>query len=85
MVGADRNDTSRIDVVVRDVVVPLDMVEIHSLSDAVGLVEVSEIPEEIWEIDDSPKVALKMTVVHRIKPNQRDKEPPVRFHQLRSE
>lgn len=38
LIGADRNDAGRINVVVRDVVVPLDMVEIHGLGDAVCLV-----------------------------------------------
>lgn len=85
LVGADWDDTSRIDVVVRHVVMALDMVDIHGLGDAVGLVEVFEISEEIRVVDDSPYVALKMTVVHRIKPDQRDKESPVGFHKLRSE
>jgi hypothetical protein len=40
LVGADWDDTGRIDVVMRDVVVPLDMVEIHGLGNTGGLVEV---------------------------------------------
>jgi hypothetical protein len=32
------DDTGRIDIVVRDVVVPLDMVELHGLGDTVDLV-----------------------------------------------
>jgi hypothetical protein len=32
----------------------LDVVEIHGISDAVGLVEVFEIPEEVRVVDDSP-------------------------------
>jgi hypothetical protein len=85
LVRADRDDTGRIDVVVCDVVVPLDMIEIHGLGDTVGLVEIPEIPEEIRVIDDSPDVALKMAVVDHIEPNQRDKEAPVGFHEFRSE
>ena len=84
LVGADRDDTGRIDVVVRDVVVPLDMIEIHSLGNTFGLVEIPEVPEKIRVIDDSSDVALKMAVVHRIEPNQRDKEAPVGFHEFRS-
>lgn len=85
MIGADRDDTGRIDIVVRDVVVPLDMVEIHGLGDTVGLVEIFKIPEEIRIIDDSSDVAFKMSVVDRIEPNQRDKKAPVGFHEFRSE
>lgn len=85
MVGTDRDDTGRIDIVVRDVVVPLNMVEIHGIGDTVGLVEILEIPEEIWVIDDSSDVALKMSVVDRIELNQRDKEAPVGFYEFRSE
>ena len=54
LVGADWHDTSRIDVVVRHVVMALDVVEIHGISNAVGLVEVFEIPEEVRVVDDSP-------------------------------
>ena len=85
LIGADWNDTGGIDIVVRDVVVPLDMVEIHSFGDTVGLVEVFEIPEEIRIIDDSSEIALKMSVVYRVEPNQRDKEAPVGFHEFRPE
>ena len=85
LAGADWDDTGRIDIVVREVVVPLDMVEIHGLGDAVSLVEVFEISREIRVIDDSSDIALKMSMVHRVESDQRDKEPPVGFHKLRSE
>lgn len=85
LVGADWDDTGRIDIVVCDVVMPLDMVEVHGIGNTVGLVEISEIPEEMWIVDDSSDIALKMSVVDRIEPNQRDKETPVGFHEFRSE
>ena len=85
LIGADRDDTGRIDIVVRDVIMALDMVKIHGLGDTVGLVEISKIPEEMWIIDDSSDVAFKMSVVDRIEPNQRDKKAPVGFHKFRSE
>ena len=37
LVGAERDDTGRIDVVVGDVVMPLDVVEVDGVGDAVGL------------------------------------------------
>lgn len=85
LIGADWDDTGRIDIVVRDVIMPLDMVEIHGPGDTLGLVEVFEISEEIRIIDDSPDIALKVSVVDRVEPNQRDKQPPVGFHEFRSE
>ena len=85
LIGADRNDAGRINVVVRDVVVPLDMVEIHGLGDAVCLVEVFEISEEVWVVENSSDIALEMSVVDRIKPNQRDEEPPIGLHTFRPE
>ena len=85
LIGANWDDTGRIDIVVRDVIMPLDMVEIHGLGDTVGLIEVFEISEETRIIDDSPDIALKVSVVDRVEPNQCDKKAPVGFHKLRSE
>lgn len=85
LIGADRNDAGRIDVVVRDVVVPLDMIEIHGLGDAGCLVQVFEIPEKVGVINNPSDIALEMSVIHRIKANQRDEEPPVGFHKLLAE
>ena len=82
---SDRDYAGRIDVVVGDIVVPLDMVEIHGVSHPIGLVEVFEIAEEVWVVDDPSEVALEVSVVHRVEPNQRDKEAPVGFHEFRSE
>ena len=59
LIGADRDDTGRIDAVVCDVVVPLDVVKIHRFGNAVGLIKIFEIPEEIRIIDDSSDVAPK--------------------------
>lgn len=85
LIGADRDDTGGIDVIVRDVVVPFDMVEIHSLCDAVGLVQVFEIAEKVRVVENSSDIALEMSVVHRIKPNERHEEPPVGFYKLLAE
>lgn len=85
LAGSDRDNTGGIDVVVRHVVVPLNMVEIHRVGDALGLVEILEIPEEIGVIDDSPDITFKMSMVDGVEPNQRDKESPVGFHKLQPE
>ncbi len=85
LIGADRNDAGRIDVVVRDVVVPLDMVEIHGFCNAVCLVQIFEIPEEVRVVENSPDIAFKMSVIDRVKPNQRDEQPPISLHTFRPE
>jgi hypothetical protein len=85
LVGSDRNDAGGIDVVVGDIIVPLDMVEIYGFTDAVGLVEIFKISEEVWVVDDSADIALKMAIVDRIEPYQGDKEPPVGLDELRPE
>jgi hypothetical protein len=45
LIGADRDDTGRIDIVVRDVIMALDMVKIHGLGDTDGMEDNSKIPE----------------------------------------
>lgn len=81
----DGNDAGGIDVVVSDVIVAFDMVEVHGLGDAVGLIEVFEIAEQVGVVDDPPDVALKVTVVDGVEPNQRDEQTPVGFDESRTE
>jgi len=82
LVGAKRDDTGRIDVVVGDVVMPLDVVEVHGVGDAVGLIEVFEVAEEVRVVDDSPEVALKMAVVDGVEAHEGDEQAPVGFDEL---
>lgn len=85
LVWADRDDAGRVNIIVRDVVVAFDVVDIHGLGNAVGLVEIFQIPEQVRVVDDSSEIAFEMSMVHGIEPNQCDKKPPVGFHELRSE
>ena len=73
MIGTERNDTGWIDVVVGDVVMPLDVVEVHGIGDAVGLIEVFEVAEEVGIVDDPPEVALEMAMVDGIEAHKGDK------------
>ena len=82
MVGAKRDDTGWIDVVVGDVVVPLDVVEVHGLGDAVGLIEVFEVVEEVRVINDPPEVALEMAVVDGVEAYEGDEQAPIGFDEL---
>ena len=82
MVGTKWDDTGRIDVVVRHVIMPLDVVEVHGVGDAVGLIEVFEVAEEVRVVDDPPKVALEMTVVDSVEAYEGDEQAPVGFNKL---
>ena len=57
MVRTKGDDTGWIDVVMGDVVVPLDVVEVHGVGDSVGLIEVFEVAEEVGVVDNPPEVA----------------------------
>ena len=73
MIGTKGDDTGWIDVVMGDVVMPLDVVEVHGVGDAIGLVEVFEVAEEVRVVDDPPKVALEMAVVDGVEAHEGDK------------
>ena len=81
----DGDDAGRIDVVMRDVIVPFDMVEIDRISDACHLVQVLEITGEVRVIHDAPEAAFEMAMVDGIEPKQRDKQSPIGLDELWSE
>ena len=80
---ADRHDSRRIDVVVRDVIVPLDLIEIDRFGDAVDLIEIAQIAVEVRIVGDAAKIALEVTVVNGIEAHERHEESPVGFERLR--
>src|SRR5580692_11406157 len=75
----DRDDPGRIDVVVREVIVTLDVIEVHGLGDAANLIEVAQITVKIRIIHDPAKITLKVTVVDRIETDERYEESPIGF------
>ena len=82
MVGTKGDDTGRIDVVVGDVVVPLDVAEVHGVGDAFGLIEVFQLVKEVRVVDDPPEVALEMAVVDDVEAYEGDEQTPVGFDEL---
>jgi hypothetical protein len=68
-----------------DVIVALDMVNVHRLGDAVDLIEIFKVAEQVGIIDDAPDIALKMTVADRVEPDERDKQTPVGFDESLAE
>ena len=82
MIGTKGDDTGRIDVVVCDVVMPLDVVEVHGVGDAVGLIEVFEVAEEVRVVNDPPDVALEVAVVDGVEAHEGDEQAPIGFDEL---
>ncbi len=52
---------------------PLDVIEVHRLSDARLLVQIDQVALQIWIIDDAPQVAFEMAVINRVETHQRAK------------
>ena len=82
MIGTKGDDTGRIDVIVGDVVMPLDVIEVYGVGDTVGLIEIFEVAEEVRVVDDSPEVALEMAVVDGIEAHEGDEQAPISFDEL---
>ena len=82
MIGPKGDDTGRIDVVVGDVVMPLDVAEVHGVGDAFGLIEVFKVVKEVRVVDDPPEVALEMAVVDDVEAYEGDEQAPVGFDEL---
>ena len=83
--GADRHNARGIDVGVGDVIVPFDVVEVHRPGNAVDLVQILEIAEQVPVVDDAPKIALEMAVIDGVEPHERHEQPPIRLGGLASE
>ena len=57
----------------------LDVIEVHGIGYPINLVKVTEVTGQARIVNDPADVAFKMTMVHRVEPDQRDEKPPVRF------
>jgi hypothetical protein len=64
---SDGHNSSRVDVVMGDVVVTLDMIELHGLGNTRLLVQVTQITVQIRIVHDPAYVALEMAVIDGIK------------------
>ena len=85
LVRSKRDDARGIDVVVRNIVMPLDVVEVDSFRDPIGLVEIFQVAEKIRIVDDPADITFEMTVVHGVEAKQGDEQPPVRLDVSRAE
>ena len=84
LLGSNRHNPGRIDVIVGVVVVPFDVVEVDGLSNPRLLIKISQIAVQVRVIDDSTEVAFEMSVVNRVKSNKRYEQAPIGFQRLRS-
>src|ERR1700730_15665995 len=66
-----------------DVIVGFEVVEVDGVRDARNLVKVLEVPVEIGVIDDAAQVAFEMAVIHGVKTDDGDEEPPIGFQRYR--
>src|ERR1051326_6790364 len=76
----DGYDARRINLRVRDVVVTLDVIEVHSLRDAGLLIQIHQIALQIPIVDDAAQVTFEMAVINDVEANKRAKKSPVRFN-----
>ena len=71
--GSQRHDSSRVDLSVSDVVVPLNVIKVYRFGDSRLLIKVHQVALEIRVIQNPPDITFEMTVINRIEPNERAK------------
>ena len=79
MLRSERHNAGGINFIMRHVIVAFDVVEIHSVRDAIILVEIFEVTEQIGIIGDAADVAFEVSVVDGVEADERDEQAPVGF------
>ena len=75
-----RDNLRRINLRVRHVIVPLDMIQVHRRGNARLLVKIAQITIQRGIIHNAPKIAFEVPVIHRVESNQRAEQLPIRIH-----
>ena len=57
----------------------LDVIEIHRVGDTVALIQVHQVTLQIWVIDDSPQITLKVAVINNVESDERAEKSPIGF------
>ncbi len=65
LVRTEWHDAGGVDVVMGDVVVPFDVIEVHRVGDAVDLIEVSQVAEQVRIVRNPAEVALEVAMRRR--------------------
>ena len=68
----------------RHVVMPLDVIEVHGIGDAVVLIEVFEIAEQVPIVDDAADIAFEVSMIDGVKADERDEQAPICLNKSRS-
>ena len=63
----------------RHVVMALDVIDADSLGDSRLLIEIEQVSLQVWVIDNALHVALEMTMINDVEPNQRAEQSPIGF------
>src|ERR1700736_1989954 len=66
---SERHDPGGINFLVRHVVVPLDVIDADGLGDSRLLIEVQQVTVQIRVIDNAPKIAFEVAVIHDVEAN----------------
>ena len=81
----ERHEPRGINVLMRHVVMPLDVIEVNGIRNSGPLVEITEITMQMRIVDDATQVAFEMPDVHRVEAHERAEQPPIRFDGTRAE
>ena len=76
---ADRHDAGGIYLIMRHVIVPLDVVEVHRRGYPVVLIQIAQVRPEVRVVDNAAKVAFEVAMLDRIESDQRREKAPVGF------
>src|SRR5205823_8927101 len=79
------HDPSRINFLVRHVIMTLDVIDADGLGDSRLLIQVEQITLQVRIIDDATEIAFEMAVINDIETNERAKKSPVGFDDAVSE
>ena len=63
-----------------EIVMPLDVVDVHGLRDTRMLIEIEQVAMEMGVVEDPADIAFEVAVIYGVETHQGAEEPPVRFH-----
>ena len=77
--GTRRYNTGRINGLMADIIVMLDMVHVDRPGYTSMLIQVTRICPKVWVVHEATNIALEMTYIDRIEADKRSKQTPVRL------
>jgi hypothetical protein len=80
--AGQRHHARGVEPLVRHVVVPLDVVQVHRLAEGRALVQVAGVAPQVGVVHQAPQVALEVPHVHRVEARERGEQPHVGLGEL---